>query len=394
MRNGKPKILVVDDERLYIDMLVELLQDSYKVVVAKDGEQAIRRAIEVPPPDLILLDWLMPGLDGLEVCRILKNTPETSKVPIIFLTIKSDVDDEINGFAAGAVDYIRKPLSAPIVEARVRTHLALANQRQSLEQLVKERTKEISKLHQQALMSAEQLEQRVKERTAELETVNHELEAFSYSVSHDLRAPLRSIDGFSLALVESYQSMLDQQGVDYLNRIRSASQRMRELINDLLDLSKVSRCQLHRTSIDLTLLADTVVKHLQNDTTQPLAITIQQGMQAIGDPRLLKVVLENLLGNACKFTSNNPSPSIHFGCRQENDSNVFFVKDNGVGFDPEYAYKLFKPFQRLHDISDFEGTGIGLATVNRIIHRHGGKVWASSVLGQGAEFNFTLPTAK
>jgi len=165
---------------------------------------------------------------------------------------------------------------------------------------------------------------------------------------------------------------------------------MKELINDLLDLSQVSRCQLHRTSIDLTLLADLVVKNLQNDIARRLAITIQQGMQAIGDPRLLRVVLENLLGNACKFTANNPSPSIYFGCRQENDNPVFFVKDNGVGFDPEYAYKLFKPFQRLHDISEFEGTGIGLATVNRIIQRHGGKVWASSVLGQGAEFNFTL----
>ena len=392
MRDGKPKILVVDDERLYIDMLVELLQDSYKVVIAKDGEQAIRRAIEVSPPNLILLDWLMPGLDGLEVCHILKNIPETSKIPIVFLTIKSDVNDEINGFAAGAVDYIHKPLSAPIVKARVRTHLALANQRQSLEQLVKERTEEISKLHQQALVNAEQLEQRVKERTIELEAVNHELETFSYSISHDLRAPLRSINGFSLALVESYQSMLDEQGMDYLNRIRSASQRMKELINDLLDLSKVSRCQLHRTNIDLTLLANTVVKHLQNDTTQPFAITIQQGMQAIGDPRLLQVVLENLLGNACKFAANNPSPTIHFGCCQKNDINVFFIKDNGVGFDPEYAHKLFKPFQRLHNVSDFEGTGIGLATVNRIIDRHGGKVWASSVLGQGAEFNFTLQT--
>jgi len=392
MRNEKPKILVVDDERLYIDMLVELLQDSYKVVVAKDGEQAIRRAIEVPPPDLILLDCLMPGLDGLEVCRILKKTPETSKVPIIFLTIKSDVADEINGFSAGAVDYIRKPLSPPIVKARVSTHLALANQRQSLEQLVKERTKEISKLHQQAVVSAEQLERHVKERTAELEAVNHELESFSYSVSHDLRAPLRSIDGFSLALVESYQAILDEQGMDYLNRIRSASQRMRELINDLLDLSKVSRCPLNQTPVDLTNLAQAVVQHLQNDTTKPLAVSIQNGMQARGDFRLLRVVLENLLGNACKFTVRNPSPSVQFGCRQENDGDVFFVKDNGVGFDPEYAHKLFKPFQRLHDISEFEGTGIGLATVNRIIQRHGGKVWANSILGQGAEFNFTLPS--
>ena len=238
----------------------------------------------------------------------------------------------------------------------------------------------------------ENLEHKVIERTAQLEAANKELEAFSYSVSHDLRAPLRSIDGFSQALLEDYASGLDDQGKNYLQRVRAATQRMGDLIDDMLQLSRVTRVEMRRETVNLSALAESVLEDLRRgDPARPAETVIQPGLETTGDPQLLRIVLVNLLSNAWKFTSRQPEARIEFGLGNENGEPAFFVRDNGAGFDMQYADKLFGAFQRLHSPSEFPGTGIGLATVQRIIHRHGGRVRAEGAVGQGAMFHFTLP---
>ncbi len=237
-----------------------------------------------------------------------------------------------------------------------------------------------------------ELEQRVVERTAQLEAANKELEAFSYSVSHDLRAPLRSIDGFSLALLEDYADRLDEDGKDSLQRVRAASQRMAELIDDLLELSRVTRTEMRREAVDLSALVRAITAELQRTAPERQAeFIIAEGLKATADTRLLRIALENLLGNAWKFTGKTEQARIEFGQRRQEGRPVFYVRDNGAGFDMAYANKLFGAFQRLHGATEFPGTGIGLATVYRIIRRHGGQVWAEGSLGEGAAFYFTLP---
>lgn len=237
----------------------------------------------------------------------------------------------------------------------------------------------------------EVLEQRVRERTTQLEATNQELSAFAYSVSHDLRAPLRSIDGFSQALLEDYTEHLDAQGQDYLQRVRLASQRMGQLIDDLLNLSRLTRSEMHYEEIDLSALTWEVAFRLQESQSErEVAWVIADGMSARGDAHLLRIMLENLLGNAWKFTGKQPHPRIEVGTLDVEGTLIYFVRDNGAGFDMAYVDRLFQAFQRLHQADEFEGTGIGLATVQRIVHRHGGRIWAEGELGKGATFYFTF----
>jgi light-regulated signal transduction histidine kinase (bacteriophytochrome) len=245
---------------------------------------------------------------------------------------------------------------------------------------------------QEAQQQAQALNQGLRQAILELKAVNHELEAFSYSVSHDLRAPLRSIDGFSQALLEDYGDRLDSTGQDFLDRIRAATQRMGNLIDDLLTLSRVTRSSINMEAVNFTQIAHHIASDLhQGYPDRQVEVTIAPELHGRGDAHLLQVVLENLLNNAWKFTSKQPQSKIEFGTiPQANGITAYFVKDNGVGFDMAYVDKLFSPFQRLHGMQDFPGNGIGLATVQRIIHRHGGRVWGEGLLGQGATFYFTL----
>ncbi|MBS4052413.1 MAG: PAS domain S-box protein [Methylomonas sp.] len=244
---------------------------------------------------------------------------------------------------------------------------------------------------QELLLYRNHLETLVTKRTAELEAVNQELEAFAYSVSHDLRAPLRGIDGFSQALLEDYGDKLDGTGRNYLERVRGASQRMGILIDDLLKLSRITRAILKHAPVDLSSLADTVLRQLREANPEHQVETrIEPGMRVNGDPGLLKIALENLLGNAWKYSAKQANPRIECGSLAQNGETVYYIGDNGAGFDMHYADKLFRPFQRLHHRDQFEGTGIGLATVKRIIHRHGGRIWAESEVDQKTTFYFTL----
>jgi light-regulated signal transduction histidine kinase (bacteriophytochrome) len=228
----------------------------------------------------------------------------------------------------------------------------------------------------------------------EMTAANKELEAFSYSVSHDLRAPLRSIDGFSLALLEDYSEKLDDEGKKHLQRVRAATQRMGDLIDDMLNLSRVTRASMRLENVNVSGLAGEVTEELKK--TQPerrVEFRIEKGLEAKADSHLLRIVLENLLDNAWKFTSKRTEARIEFGKTSNHGTPAFFVRDDGAGFDPACADRLFGAFQRLHATSEFPGTGVGLATVQRIVHRHGGRIWAESSVGHGATFFFTLTNA-
>ncbi|MDD5763381.1 MAG: ATP-binding protein, partial [bacterium] len=237
----------------------------------------------------------------------------------------------------------------------------------------------------------DELELRVRERTVQLAAANQELEAFSYSVSHDLRAPLRGIDGFSLALIEEYSGVLDDTGRDYLRRIRNGCIRMGALIDDLLKLSRLTRGEMKRERFDLSAMVDGIGKELrESEPGREIDFLVSPGVVVYGDPSLLRAAMTNILQNAWKFTRKRDRGRIEFGVIRQDDGPVHFIRDNGVGFDMQYVKKLFGSFQRLHSNSEFEGTGIGLATVKRIIHRHGGRIWAEGEVGEGASFYFTL----
>ncbi|PKO71150.1 MAG: hypothetical protein CVU20_08440 [Betaproteobacteria bacterium HGW-Betaproteobacteria-14] len=236
-----------------------------------------------------------------------------------------------------------------------------------------------------------ELEKRVQERTAELQSANKELESFAYSISHDLRAPLRGIDGFSYLLADEFGERLDAQGRGYLERVRRAAQQMGTLIDDILDLSRISLQEMRRMEVNLSqIAAEMIEEHTRTELGHRIEVIIAPECTAFGDPQLLRVMMQNLLENAWKYSSKEASPKIEFGRETLDGETVFFVRDNGVGFDMEYADRLFAPFQRLHKPEEFEGTGIGLATVARIVRRHGGRVWAESEPGKGATLRFTL----
>ena len=347
------RILVVDDNVDVRDYIVNLLKNTYEVETAVDGVAALAAARR-QPPSLILSDVMMPRLDGFGLLRHVRADRKLRDVPIILLSARAGEEATVDGLQAGADDYLVKPFAARELLARVGTHVELARQRSALAE-----AKDVA------------------------EAANKELEAFSYSVAHDLRAPLRSIDGFSHALLEDYAETLDTTGQKYLGFVRESAQHMAHLIDDLLVLSRVSRGELQHAEVDLSALARTTMG-------RQVDVRIADGLRCVGDARLLGLLLDNLLGNAWKFTSKRVDASIEFDVRDDDGRSVYFVRDNGAGFDMAQASKLFGAFQRLHTSREFEGTGIGLATVQRVINRHHGRVWAEGEVDRGATFYFSL----
>ena len=354
----RPRVLVVDDNADLRAYMAQLLEPHYEVTLAVDGEAGLEQARR-DPPDLVLSDVMMPRLDGFGLLRRLRAEPHTRNLPVILLSARAGEEASIEGLQAGAEDYLSKPFSARELLARVRTHLDLALTR--------------------------------RQWMRELEQANRELEAFSSSVSHDLRAPLRSISGFSSLLMEEYGERLDDAGRSYLKYVTDGALHMSELIEDLIKLARATSMQLTRKPLSITALAEEVVAKLRAaEPGRVCRVEIAAGLTARGDPRLMGVALDNLIGNAWKFTGKRAEAHIRVGSEVVDGTAAFFVRDNGAGFDLERAGKLFQPFQRMHAEQDFPGTGIGLATVRRVILRHGGRIWVEAAPDKGATFYFTL----
>jgi two-component system, NtrC family, sensor kinase len=390
---GPKKILTVDDSITYLhEVAVLLRQEGYDVVPAHSGEEALE-LLSVQPVDCILLDLVMPGLSGQETCRRIKGSAAWRDIPLIMHTALEEQGAMIEGINAGADDYIAKSSDLEVLCARIRAQLRRRQfedeNRNIREQLLQKEVEVV------AANSARELAEIRATFVDELKSKNIELEAFSYSVSHDLRAPLRSIDGFSKLLLDDYAGKLDAKGQEYLQLVRASAQRMGELIDDLLLLSRVGRADLSRDQIDLSDIARGVSEELnKKDPDRHVKWCIEDQLLVEADSGLMRVAFDNLLGNAWKFTAKVSAPRIEVGANRQQGVAAFFVRDNGAGFDMEYAEKLFSPFQRLHTESEFAGTGIGLATVHRIIDRHGGRIWAESAVDHGATFYFTIPPAR
>jgi DNA-binding response OmpR family regulator len=384
---GPHKILAVDDSATYLNELSEALRgEGYDVVSARSGEEALE-LLAVQHVGCILLDLIMPGLGGTETCRRIKGAPFLRDIPLIMLTAMEDRSAMLEGLSAGADDYISKSSEFDVLKARVRVQIRRKQfedeNRRIREELL---TKELEAADARA---ARELAEARAELVAELERKNKELEAFSYSVSHDLRTPLRAIDGFSQALIEDYPDKLDAAGQNYLKRIRGAAQRMGELIDDMLQLSRVSRAEIRAEAIDLSALAREIANGLSAGGRK-VEVRIEDGLITNADRRLMKIVMENLMGNAWKFTGKAEKPEVVIGKTEAEVGQAFYVRDNGAGFDMSLADKMFQPFRRLHSEAEFPGTGVGLATIHRVIDRHGGRVWAEGKVGEGATFYFTL----
>jgi hypothetical protein len=410
--NGPVKILIAEDSDTQAQQLRHILeQQKYEVGIANNGRLALEMAPQFQPA-LIISDVVMPEMDGYELCRRLKEDSALHGTPVILVTTLSDPQDVIRGLECGADNFVLKPFDVHYLLGRVRyvlanrefhqrrepgmgvelyfhdkRHYITAGRLQILNLLLStydaaiQRNKELNR-------SQEEL----KYRSAQLETANKELESFSYSVSHDLRAPLRHIDGYIQMLVENAASTLSSEARRYLNVITGASRQMSDLIDDLLEFSRMGRGEMRASSVDLDALVRETARTLEMSAQgRNIVWKVAPLPAATGDPAMLKQVLVNLLGNAVKYTRPRDPAEIEIGSAGEEDGRVIvFVRDNGVGFDMKYADKLFGVFQRLHRAEEFEGTGIGLANVRRIIARHGGRVWAEGKTGEGAAFYFTL----
>jgi two-component system sensor histidine kinase/response regulator len=388
-------ILAVDDQPHNIVALEAALANvDCTLVKAYSGRDALK-CLLTQDFAVIVLDIHMPGMDGFETASLIRARDRSHSTPIIFLT----ADDRggprvLEGYRLGAVDYIYKPFDADILRAKVAIFVELFRKTVALEQRTAELTQVTADLvlrEQQVEALNADLEQRVVERTGELEAANKELEAFSYSVSHDLRAPLRAVNGFSSILLEEHAPELSAEAQGYLRLVGDNAHYMGELIDGLLMFSRLSRQPLQKQPMDTEKVVRWALAELVAEQTgRQLDIRIGELLPCDGNLTLLRQVFVNLLSNALKFTRRRDVAHIEVGCRQVDGEVIFFVRDDGTGFDMRYADKLFGVFQRLHRADDYDGTGVGLAIVQRIVHRHGGRIWAEAALDKGATFSFTL----
>lgn len=394
------RALFVDDDPTFLfRMQNELVESGFQVTCAPSGSEALP-LLEKNDFDVCIIDIIMPVMDGYELCRRTRSwaVHGQKQLGLLMLTAKEDKDALLKSLDAGADDFVNKTTDLEVIIARVR---ALARRMSMLRQTENMRRQML--LKDVALREAEWKRQEAELRAqyakdleftnTQLESVNRELEAFSYSVAHDLRAPLRTIDGFAQMILEDHASNLDKEGIRKLTMVAEGARRMGILIDDLLEFSRIGRAVMNPSDVDMSDLVQEVLRELLAACPER-RIELQVGalVPAWGDRTLLRQVFVNLLGNAIKYSGRRELAKIEIGCTSSAKENTYWVKDNGAGFDMKYSGKLFGVFQRLHTNKEFEGTGVGLALVQRLLHRHGGKIQAESAVDQGATFTFTLPT--
>ncbi|HSI84997.1 MAG TPA: ATP-binding protein [Candidatus Methylacidiphilales bacterium] len=425
--DGKANILLVDDredKRLAMETVIAELGQN--IIQANSGREALRHLLNQTFA-VILLDVNMPGMDGFETALLIRQRKSLENIPIIFVSAISDTETHVSrGYSLGAVDYILAPIVPEILRAKVAVFVELfkiADQvkRQAedlrlahsqLEKRVEERTQELARVNKSLQKEVKErqkaeenlrilnskLEERVADRTAELRAANKELETFSYSIAHDLRAPFRQIHGYAEILEEDFADKLPAEARTYLSRIGAKSKEMEAMVDDLLRLFVVAKEPFDVAETNLRSLAQEVMANLRSEgsnAARSIQFTLTENLPATirGNAGLMRQVLENLLSNAVKYTRPRKTAEIELGCEDgeaQDKQTTFYVRDNGVGFAMEQADRLFGVFQRLHRMEEFEGTGIGLALVSRIIAKHGGRVWARGEVGGGATFYFTL----
>jgi len=368
-------ILIVDDDPIKRFALRTILAPlGEDVVEASSGADALRQLLRQDFA-VVLLDVHMPSMDGFETAQLIRQRPRSELTPIIFVTALDQGETNTGrGYELGAVDFVFAPVMPPILRAKVVVFVELYRAQQELRRY---RT---------------QLERLVEERTTALTAINRELEAFSYLVSNDLRAPLLAFDSLSEALLTDYGGKLDSRAKDYLERMRRASQRMGDVFDGLQSLFRVTSGDIHRENLDVSAMSAEIIEEMQaaSSSDRHVTVTIEPNLSVTGDARLVRILLGILISNALKFTGKQAEATIEVGGEGVTGEARLFVRDNGVGFDMINSHRLFGAFQRLHSQSEFPGVGIGLATVRRIVNRHGGRCWAEGAIGEGATFYFVL----
>ncbi len=355
------KILIVDDSKTDRAMIQNFLAE-HQLLLAENGKEAMEILAREPDIDMVILDLNMPQMNGFEVLEAMQRQPAWKKIIRLILTNYDEPENEIRGLELGAIDYITKPINSAVVKTRVNTHLKLKQQRDLLEK-----------------------------QKSELTWINEELEAFSYSVSHDLKVPLQIIKTYSDFLAQNLAQREDAEGLDDVAIIKSACERMTQLIDDLLQLAKVGQHEIRYERVNLSELAEGIIEKLRIfEPERKVTFRCEPELFAEADGRLMGIVLFNLLQNAWKYTSRHGEARIEFGALQQGNGKVYFVRDDGAGFDMKNAGELFKKIKRLHAQDKFEGTGVGLTIVDRIIRRHRGAIWAESEVEKGSAFYFRI----
>lgn len=388
------KILLVDDREENLLTLETILpNEEYSFVKAGSGREALKVLLKDQDFHLIIMDVVMPGMDGFETAELIYSREKLQNVPIIFLTAM-DVEENIyKGYKAGAIDYISKPFIPELLRAKVRAFVDLSLKNKKLiaqeEKLRKINQKLENEIQERRASEAQvrSLNQDLEQKLEELQS----LDAFAYSVSHDLMSPLNNIEGLSSMLLTKFDANLDEKAKKVVNLIQDSAHKMSDLIKGLLLFSRQANTEIVKTELNMNELVTVVLEEMGSyHSLEKFNIEVAELPTVEGDGNMLKQVWVNFISNAIKYSEKKTAPHIQVGVREENEGLTFFVKDNGAGFDMKNYDKLFGVFQRLHKSSEFKGTGIGLSIVKRIVERHGGKVWAESILGQGATFYFSM----